>query len=187
MHDAPTVPGCVVKLYWTGTEVSKCSADGNNTESYKCIPNLKRRQGDIYHTTSNRHTVIGSPAPTVRQRKNSRWVQKKKRDCQRQTPKTFIMGCLLQSASNASQPVLALSMRLTGRAWLNCEASASAKRAEIWNPTGATHNRCLQLDRKDMGVREIWKQKQEWSAKREHGTDVRLCDGDDEDRSPLVI
>lgn len=112
--------------------------------------------------------------------------KKKKKDCQRQTPKTFIMGCLLQSASNASQPVLALSMRLTGRAWLNCEASVSAKRAEIWNPTGATHNRCLQLDRKDMGVREIWKQKQEWSAKGEHGTDVRLCDGDDEDRSPLV-
>lgn len=111
--------------------------------------------------------------------------KKKKKNCQRQTLKTFIMGCLLQSASNASQPVLALSMRLTGRAWLNCEASASAKRAEIWNPTGATHNHCLQFDRKDMGVRQIWKQKQKWSAKREHGTDVRLCDGD-EDRSPLV-
>lgn len=79
MQDASTVPGCVVKLYWMGTEVSECSADGNNTESYKCIPNLKRRQGDIYHTTSNRHTVIGSPAPTVRQRKNSRWVHKKKK------------------------------------------------------------------------------------------------------------
>lgn len=129
MPDAFTVPGCVVKLYWTGTEVSECSADGKNTESYKCIPNLMRRQGDIYHTTSNRHTVIGSPAPTVRQRKNSGWVQKK--ICQRQTLKTFIMGCLQQSASNASQPVLALSMRLTGRAWLNWEASASAKRAEI--------------------------------------------------------
>lgn len=77
MQDASTVPSYVVNLYWTGTEVSECSADGNNRESYKSIPNLKRRQGDIYHTTSNRHTVIGSPEPTVRQRKNSRWVQKK--------------------------------------------------------------------------------------------------------------
>lgn len=166
MQDASTVPGYVVKLYWMGTEVSECSADGNNRESYKCIPNLKRRQGDIYHTTSNRHTVIGSPAPTVRQRKNSRWVQKKKRLSKTNTEDVH-HGCLLQSASNASQPVLALSMRLTGRAWLNCEASASAKRAEIWNPTGATHNRCLQFDRKDMGVREIWKQRQKWSSKRE--------------------
>lgn len=79
MQDASTVPGCVVKLYWTGTEVSECSADGNNTESYKCIPNLKRRQGDIYHTTSNRHTVIGSPAPTVRQRKIPDGSKKKKK------------------------------------------------------------------------------------------------------------
>lgn len=72
------------------------------------------------------------------------------------------------------QPGRAKSMRLTGCAWLKCETSASAKRAEIWNPTGATHNRRTQFDRKDTGVREIWKQS---TGKRERG---------DEDQSPSV-
>lgn len=81
--------------------------------------------------------------------------KKKTTHCQRQIVKTFIMGCLLQSASKALQPVLALSMRLTGCAWLNCEANASAKWPEIGNPTGATHNRRMQFDRKDTGIREL--------------------------------
>lgn len=92
----------------TGAEVSECAADGNNTDSDKCIPNLQRRRGDIYCKTSNRHSVTGSPAPTV-------W-RGKTPDGSKNNP-----VCLLQSASHAS-------------AWLGRVGEANRPRpAQLWN------------------------------------------------------
>lgn len=118
-----------VRAAWsnsTGTEVSECTADGNNTGSFQYIQNLQTCQGDIYHKASNRHSVTGSPAPTLRQRKNSKNQKKKKKTaCQRQTADVHHF---------VHQPGRAVSMRLTGRAGLNCEASASAKQGRNLKP-----------------------------------------------------